>query len=37
MSYINTAWKHGVNAFKALLEALAGNFQVIFGEPCPGN
>lgn len=37
MSYINTAWKHGVNAFKALLEALGGNFQVIFGEPCPGN
>ena len=37
MSYINTGWKHGVNAFKALSEALAGNFQVIFGEPCPEN
>ena len=37
MSYINTAWKHGVNAFKALSEAFVGNFQVIFGEPCPGN
>ena len=37
MSYINTAWKHGVNAFKALSEAFVGNFQVIFGEPCHGN
>ena len=37
MSYINTGWKHGVNAFKALSEALAGNFQVIFGEPSPEN
>ena len=37
MSYINTAWKHGVNAFKALSEAFTGNFQVIFGELCPGN
>jgi len=37
MSYINTAWKHGVNAFTALSEAFVGNFQVIFGEPCPGN
>ena len=37
MSYLNTGWKHGVNAFKALSEALAGNLQVIFSAPCMPN
>ena len=31
MSYIGTAHKHGINAFTAILEALNGNPDIIFG------
>ncbi len=30
MSYIGTAHKHGINAYKAILEALLGNSDIIF-------
>ena len=30
MSYIGTAYKHGINAFTAIREALNGNSDIIF-------
>lgn len=30
MSYIGTAHKHGINAYKAIREALSGNPDIIF-------